>query len=58
MKLKRAQMPNNSQDIVSDIQPSNLVICGFFTPDYRHSAASLAKDLAPDFRATYSHRSM
>lgn len=40
-------MPNNSTDIISDIQPSDLVICGFFTPDYRHLAASLAEDVAP-----------
>lgn len=34
-------------DIVSEIAPSDIVVCGFFTPDYRALAAKLAEEIAP-----------
>ena len=46
---RTAQMLTRSStaDIVSDVMASDLVVCGFFTPDYRQLAAALADDLAP-----------
>ncbi len=38
---------SNVADIISDVRPSDLVVCGFFTPDYRQLAADLAGDIAP-----------
>lgn len=38
---------NTAADIISKARPSNLIVCGFFTPDYRELAAALADDIAP-----------
>ena len=38
---------NDTADIISDTRPSDLVICGFFTPDYRELATALADNIAP-----------
>ena len=38
---------NTSADIVSNTRPTDFVVCGFFTPDYRQLAEALADDIAP-----------